>query len=85
MSVRITAYHGGNESTIRIEGRLDVDGVPDLRREVEVAGGTIRLDLSGLTSADAGGVKALLELSESGARLRGATAYIRQLLDMVSP
>jgi hypothetical protein len=40
----------------------------------------LRLDLSGLRSADRDGIRALRSLSEKGAELRGANPYINQLL-----
>jgi ABC-type transporter Mla MlaB component len=64
-----------------VEGRLTVKAVPELRREFQRAGRSVRLDLSGLTSADADGVRELLELSARAAKVCGASAYIRQLLD----
>jgi hypothetical protein len=40
----------------------------------------LRLDLSGLRSADPDGIRALQSLSEAGAELHGANSYISQLL-----
>ena len=84
MAFRITSQARGNATTIRVEGRLGIEAVPELRREFQLAGKSVRLDLSGLTSADAEGVRELLELSDKGAKLCGLTAYIRQLLDGAS-
>ncbi len=84
MAIRITTAKENNATTIRVEGRLDLEAVPDLQREVKRAGAPVRLDLSGLMSADAEGIKELQALSAKGAELRGASAYIRQLLDATS-
>ena len=84
MSFRITTNADGPVTTILVEGRLSVESVPDLRREFQFVGGSVRLDLSGLISADADGVRELLELSARGAKVCGASAYIRQLLDEAS-
>ena len=84
MSFRITTNDDGNVTTIRVEGRLGIEAVPELRREFQLAGNSVRLDLSGLTSADADGVRELLELSDKGAGLCGLSAYIRQMLDEAS-
>ena len=84
MSFRITAIAKGKQTTIRVEGRLGAEGLPDLRREIQLAGGAIKLDLSGLTSADADGLQELLDLSARGMKLHGASTYIRQLLDEAS-
>jgi anti-anti-sigma regulatory factor len=84
MSFRITTFAEGDEITIRLEGRLTADGLPDLRREIRLAGRAVRLDLSGLTSADADGVRELVGLSARGSVLFGASAYICQLSDEAS-
>jgi anti-anti-sigma regulatory factor len=84
VSFRITTNDDGNVTTIRVEGRLGIEAVPELRREFQLAGNSVRLDLSGLTSADADGVRELLELSHKGAKLCGLSAYVRQMLDEAS-
>ncbi len=67
-----------------MERRLNAEAVPDLQREVKLASAPLRLDLSGLISADAEGIKELRALSAKGAELQGVSAYIRQLLDATS-
>lgn len=84
MTVRITTSKDDKATTIRVEGRLDTEALPDLQREVKLAGAPLRLDLSGLISADAAGIQQLRALSAKGAELRGASAYIRELLDATS-
>ena len=84
MTIRITTAKENSATTIRVEGRLDLEAVPDLQREAKLASAPVRLDLSGLMSADAEGIKELQALSAKGAELRGASAYIRQLLDATS-
>ena len=66
--------------TIRLEGRLTSDDVPDVRAACESANPPLRLDLSGLRSADSDGIRALQLLTETGAELHGASPYIDQLL-----
>ena len=80
MIIRIATSEDNETTTIRVEGRLDAGAVPALQTEVELAGAPLRLDLSGLISADSEGIKELRALSAKGAELRGASAYIRQLL-----
>ncbi len=80
MTIRVSTEAGGNVTTIRIEGKLTSSSVPDVRAACESANPPLRLDLSGLRSADSDGVRALLSLSEKGAELRGASPYIYQLL-----
>jgi hypothetical protein len=84
VNFRLTTRTDGPATTIRVEGRLGIESVPGLRRELESAGDTVQLDLSGLISADADGVRELQELTARGAKLCGASAYIRQLLDEAS-
>ena len=62
MSFRITTIEKSNKSTIRVEGQLDASAVPDLQREIQVAKAPIEIDLSGLRSADAEGIRALRSL-----------------------
>jgi anti-anti-sigma regulatory factor len=84
MTIRITTSKQDSAMTIRVEGRLDLEAVPDLQEAVKFPGAPLRLDLSGLMSADAEGIKELRSLSAKGAELRGASTYIRQLLDATS-
>jgi len=84
MAIRITTSKDNKATTIRVEGRLNAEAVPDLQREVKLASALLRLDLSGLISADAEGIKELRDLSAKGAELRGASAYIRELVDATS-
>ncbi len=80
MTIRISTEAGETVTTIRIEGQLTSSSVPDVRAACESANPPLRLDLSGLRSADRDGIRALRSLSEAGAELRGASPYIRQLL-----
>ena len=84
MSFRITTQTDGPVTTIRVEGRLDIESVPELRREFRSANGVVRLDLSGLMLADAYGVRELQALSAEGAEVCGASAYIHQLLNQAT-
>jgi anti-anti-sigma regulatory factor len=81
LTFRITSASGEDETIIRLEGRLSAKRVEDLEKAVHVAGGTVLLDLSGLRSADAEGVLTLRSLAAKGAKLVGASPYIRQLLN----
>ena len=80
MTIRVTAEVGETVTTIRIEGKLTSSSVPDVRTACESANPPLRLDLSGLRSADSDGIRALQSLSEAGAELHDANPYIRQLL-----
>ena len=80
MTIRVTTEAGETVTTIRIEGQLTSVSVPDVRTACESANPPLRLDLSGLRSADSDGIRALRSLSEAGAELHGANPYINQLL-----
>lgn len=80
VSFRITTLVNGEETTIRVEGRLEGNGLSELQHLIRLANGTVALDLSGLLSVDAVGAQELRELSKRGVELRSPSAYIRQLL-----
>ena len=80
MAFRVSTEAGDIVTTIRIEGELTSASVPDVRAACGSANPPLRLDLSGLRSADSDGIRALQSLSEAGAELRGASPYIYQLL-----
>jgi anti-anti-sigma regulatory factor len=84
LAFRITSVSGEDETLFRLEGRLGGTAVKDLEKAVQVAHGTVLLDLSGLQFADAEGVRALRSLADKGTKLVGASSYIRQLLNETS-
>jgi anti-anti-sigma regulatory factor len=71
---------GEDETIIRLEGRLNAKNVGNLKKEIQGASGNVLLDLTDLRSADAEGVRALRPFAAKGAKLVGASPYIRQLL-----
>lgn len=83
MAIRISSSTEGKTRIVRVEGRLESAFVPDLLAETEGRSEEtpVRLDLSGLQSADKEGLRALRELRAGGAVLEGASPYIRELLD----
>ena len=83
--VRITSSTQGQTTTIRVEGRLEAVDVPDLHAECRPAGRQLRLDLSGLQSADPAGLDAIRSLGAEGAEMYGASPYVRQLLSEDAP
>jgi hypothetical protein len=80
----VTLYIGCNldsgVTVFRLEGWLEGEAVAELERVALESAGPIRLDLSGLRSADAAGLNALRALRATGATLVGASPYIRLLL-----
>ncbi len=59
LTIRVSTEAGEAATTIRIEGKLTSDDVPDVRAACESANPPLRLDLSGLRSADRDGFRAL--------------------------
>ena len=84
MTLRITTVPGKTRPIVRLEGHFSAKEVRDLEKEIQRAGEPVQLDLSGLQSVDAEGVRALQACSDRGVELLGATPYIQQLLDATS-
>ncbi len=84
MTFRITSSSDKNNTTIRVEGRLDAEGVEDLMKEIQLAAAPVHLELSDLQSADIEGVRALRSCSVKGVKITRSSPYIRQLLDEAS-
>jgi hypothetical protein len=81
MAIRISSSTKGTTRIVRVEGRLEAAFVPDLLTESRPGESAMRLDLSGLQSADKEGLRAIRFLRADGAELDGASPYIRELLD----
>jgi len=80
MDSRISRRKDESGTVVRIEGRLDAASVPDLLATCRAVGSPLRLDLSGLRSADADGAEELRRLAEAGAELTHMSPYIQQLV-----
>ena len=85
MSYLLVSSSSKESVLIRVEGALDQDGAVallrvwnDTRSSAETK---LRLDLSGLKSADHDGIETLLSLAAAGAELTGTSPYIIQLLE----
>ena len=74
----------GSTTTVKVDGRLTLEGVAELDRQCGSTTGTVYLDLSNLRSADAEGVEAIRALADRGIRLSGASPYIELLLNRES-
>ena len=81
MTVRIDVLLENSKTIVSVAGRLadrEVRGLIEACRSIE---GEFVLDLTNLRSAEAEGTKLIRELVRQGAVLRGASQYIRLLLD----
>ena len=81
INFRLSLFNSGDEFLIRVEGSLSAEGAAALRRKCRSAENPIRLDLSGLKSADFDGIDALRSLAVEGAQLTGASPYVLRLLE----
>lgn len=81
MTVRIETSAEEKKPTVSVAGRLEGLGVGELVRTCRSIEGELVLDLSGLRSAGAEGIEAIQKLVQGGARLRGASPFIRLLLE----
>jgi len=80
MQLRIVVSLEGLKTVVKVDGRLDAEGVPELDRVTHDEGTALCLDLSGLRLADAEGIAALLRLQKAGAVIQGASPYFKLLL-----
>ena len=80
-TLKITNDRTADSSIVRVEGRLDGEGVAELARACREAGRPLRLRLDALLSADEVGLGLLRALIAAGATVIGASPYIRLLID----
>jgi anti-anti-sigma regulatory factor len=80
MQLRIVVSSEGSQTVVKVDGRLDAEGVPELERATGKQDATLCLDLSGLRMTDSEGIAALLRLQKAGAMIRGASPYLKLLL-----
>ncbi len=79
--IRITETTEAQRRVFRIDGRLTAENVPVLDSRCTEVGRPHVLDVAGLKSADAVGSEKLRELASSGVEIRGASPYLRLLID----
>jgi len=81
MTVRIETTPHRSKTRVSVAGRLEGLGVGELVRTCDCIEGELVLDLSALRSADAEGIEAIQKLTRGGVTLRGASPFIRLLLE----
>ena len=79
MTLRIQVSSQGSITVVSVAGRLACEEVTELRRIWAESGGDV-LDLSGLRAADEEGITVIRALVREGAKLRGASPFIRLLI-----
>ena len=84
MSVRISVLTGEPSLTVQVEGRLEAEDAVQLKEEYGNSAAELTLDLSGLLSADETGLAVLVAFRDAGAVLKGASTYVRYVLEQVS-
>jgi len=78
MAVRITSYREEHRFVVSVHGTLDQCASALLRAEIEQASASpLVLDLSGLLKFDEAGLALLRVLAAGGARLEGASPYVK--------
>lgn len=82
--LRISKVSEGRAVVLHLAGRLAGDGVPELEKAGEGAGGHLRLDMSELRGVDGEGLDLLRRLVAAGAELVGVSPYLVLLLDAAS-
>jgi anti-anti-sigma regulatory factor len=86
MAVRITSRHEEHRFVVSVHGTLDQCASVLLRAEVEQASASpLVLDLSGLVMFDEAGLALLRVLAAGGARLEGASQYVKLRLTTDTP
>ncbi len=81
MTLRIVATGPSPPATVKLDGRLTGEEVPELRLVCAANQRQLVLDLTGLQSADREGVSALRELRAKGTDLVGLSPYLQLLLN----
>jgi ABC-type transporter Mla MlaB component len=77
MTLRITPVPYADSGTLRLEGRLRSEEVPELERSAEA--GVKALDLEDLQSADQEGLAAIRRLRDRGVEIRNPSHYLAML------
>ena len=81
MEIRIDIESEGPDVVVHVAGRLTGHAIEQLSDVCESMEGHYLLDLSKLMFADDTGAEAIRTLREGGARIRGASSFIRLLIN----
>ena len=81
MEIRIDIESEGPDVVLRVAGRLTGPAIAQLSEASEPMEGRFVLDLSKLKFADDAGAEAIRSLRERGAEIRGASFFIKLLIN----
>ncbi len=81
MEIRIDIECEGSDVVLHVAGRLTGPAIAQLSEACEPMKGRFVLDLSKLRFADDEGVEAIRALRERGAEVRGASYFIKLLIN----
>jgi anti-anti-sigma regulatory factor len=81
MEIRIDIESEGPEPVLHVSGRLTGSAITQLSETCEPMKGRFVLDLSKLKFADDAGVELIRTLCERGAEIRGASYFIKMLIN----
>ena len=81
MGIRIDIESEGHDVVFHVAGRLAGPAITQLEDACEPIEGHYVLDLSKLMFADDAGAEAIRTLREGGADIRGASSFIKLLID----
>ena len=84
MSVRISTQTSEDRLTVQVEGRLQSPDAVGLKNKYGLSAPILTLDLAGLLSADETALEILVAFEAAGAELKGASTYVRYLLERMS-
>ncbi len=81
MEIRIDIESDGPEPVMHVSGRLTGSAITQLSDACEPMEGRFVLDLSKLKFADDAGAEVIRTLRERGAEIRGASFFIKMLIN----
>ena len=81
MEIRIDIESEGPETVLHVSGRLTGSAITQLADTCEPIKGRFVLDLSKLKFADDDGAEAIRTMRERGAEIRGASYFIKMLIN----
>jgi anti-anti-sigma regulatory factor len=81
MEIRIDITSEGSKTVVHVTGRLSGGAVAQFRQACDPIEDACVLDLSDLLFADATGIDIIRTIVEKGTEIRGASPFVRLLLE----